>query len=103
MLRSVPVHDVTRSFRKRGCWSLACKMRFPPSVVEAQHGWALSTAPARSERSGEPEWSLRNEGCGDGLPCEAENEGRGKTRSKFVVVGRNGAQRMEAEILLKDH
>src|SRR5205807_7113418 len=65
----------------RGCWSLACKMRFPPSVVEAQHGWALSTAPARSERSGEPEWSLRNGGCGDGLPCEAENEGRGKTKS----------------------
>jgi len=52
-------------------------MRFPPSVVEAQHGWALSTAPERSERSGEPEWSLRNGGCGDGLPCEAGNEGKG--------------------------
>ena len=73
-------------------------MRFPPSVVEAQHGWALSTAPGRSERSGEPEWSLRNGGCGDGLPCEAESEGRGKTKSE--ALGWNGAQRNEDEALL---
>jgi len=37
------------------------------------HGDAL-----RRNGSEEPEWSLRNGGCGDGLPCEAENEGRGK-------------------------
>jgi hypothetical protein len=39
VLGSVSVHDVTRSFRYAGCWSGAFKMRFPPSVVEAQHGW----------------------------------------------------------------
>src|SRR5207244_679099 len=62
---------------------LVLKMRFPPSVVESQHGWVLSVAPGRSQRSGEPEWSLRNGGCGDGLPCEDENEGRGKLIQSF--------------------
>jgi hypothetical protein len=33
-----------------------------------------------------PEWSLRNGGCGDGLPCEAENEGRGETNSKLLLA-----------------
>ena len=65
--------------------------------MEAQHGWALSTAPARSKRSGEPKWSLRNGGCGDGLPCEAENEGRGKTESNSSV----GMNRMETEAVVQ--
>src|SRR5438132_14172294 len=56
---------------------------FSPSVVESKHGWALSVAPGRSQRSGEPQWSLRNGGCGDGLPCEDENGGGGKLNKKF--------------------
>jgi hypothetical protein len=43
---------------------------------------AHSDAPGRSERSGEPEWSLRNGGCVGGLPCEDGNEGRGEIRKR---------------------
>ncbi len=45
------------------------------SGVEARvaHSDAL-----RRNGSEEPEWSLRNRGCVAGLPCDDENEGRGK-------------------------
>ena len=48
---------------------------------------AHSDAPGRSQRSGEPEWSLRNGGCVAGLPCEDENEGRGKIRESSRLEG----------------
>jgi len=38
----------------------------------------------RGNGSGEPEWSLRNGGCVDGLTCEDENEGRGKNKEEEV-------------------
>jgi hypothetical protein len=47
---------------------------------------AHSDAPGRSERSGEPEWSLRNGGCVAGLPCEDRYGGRGKTQNRASSV-----------------
>jgi hypothetical protein len=69
MLRSLAVLGV--------CLSLVLKMRFHPSVVESKHGWrtAMHSVVTGSEQ---PEWSLRNGGCVAGLPCDDENEARGK-------------------------
>jgi len=51
------------------------------SGVEARvaHSDAL-----RRNGSEEPEWSLRNGGCVAGLPCDDENEGRGKDQEVSV-------------------
>ncbi len=57
------------------------------SEVEARvaHSEAL-----RRNGCEEPEWSLRNGGCVAGLPCEDENEGRGKIRESSRVSSRSG-------------
>jgi hypothetical protein len=47
------------------------------SDVEA---WVAHSDALRRNGCEEPEWSLRNGGCIAGLPCEDENEGRGKNR-----------------------
>ncbi len=60
------------------------------SEVEARvaHGDAL-----RRNGCEELEWSLRNGGCVAGLPCEDENEGRGKIgrqQQQFGGMERSG-------------
>ena len=67
------------------CWVFAfigVENAFSPFRSEVEARVAHSDAPGRSERSGEPEWSLRNGGCVGGLPCEDGNEGRGEIRKR---------------------
>jgi len=69
-----------------GCWLfIGLENAFSPSVVESKHGWRTAMH-RRSQRSGEPEWSLRNGGCVAGLPCEDENEGRGNNQKTAAAA-----------------
>jgi hypothetical protein len=65
---------------------MVLKMHFPPSVVESKHGWRTAMHFVVTDVE-EPEWSLRNGGCVAGLPCEDENEGRGKDQEVSRLEG----------------
>jgi hypothetical protein len=67
---------------------------FSPFRSEVEARVAHSDAPGRSERSGEPEWSLRNGGCVAGLPCEDGNEGSGGNQEESL--GWNDGMEAEA-------
>ena len=56
---------------------------FSPFRSEVEARVAHSDALRRNGRE-EPEWSLRNGGCVAGLPCEDENEGRGKKKQHHL-------------------
>ena len=59
---------------------------FSPFRSEVEARVAHSDA-LRRDGCEEPEWSLRNGGCVAGLPCEDENEGRGKIRESSRLEG----------------
>jgi hypothetical protein len=56
---------------------------FSPFRSEVEARVAHSDA-LRRNGCEEPEWSLRNGGCVAGLPCDDENEGRGKDKEEEV-------------------
>ncbi len=64
------------------CFSLVLKMRFPPSVVESQHGWRTAMHLQGRNEVENRNGALRNGGCVAGLLCEDESEGRGENKER---------------------